>query len=198
MQTEAIQLLPESARTVGGFHPDVKPEPGRGCRKARRGASRNMDIADRGWISFTASNRTSSDARSRMETATLYRPAHIFRQHSRLNWGATKNHVKQAGINRIRRVSTSRLAQRQIQANIARRTPRRKVAYATHSLRTAVTMRQKVLRLSCFAIRPEDPVIRSNPYAQSTVPAARAAYDDGLAHSVPALAALRTLGMGTL
>jgi outer membrane protein TolC len=114
------------------------------------------------------------------------------------NWGATRSKVKQAELRRDEAQLELKLASRELQGNLAALHAEAQAAQGQlPSLRDSVGLATESLRLTLLRYQAGESTALEVSDAQSTLNAARNAYDDGLARYRIAIANLQTL-MGTL
>jgi outer membrane protein TolC len=114
------------------------------------------------------------------------------------NWGATRSKVKQAELRRDEAQLELKFASRELQGNLAALHAEAQAAQGQlPSLRDSVGLATESLRLTLLRYQAGESTALEVSDAQSTLNAARNAYDDGLARYRIAIANLQTL-MGTL
>jgi outer membrane protein TolC len=110
------------------------------------------------------------------------------------NWGATRSKIKQADLKRQQAQLDLTLAQRTLQGNLAAVYREAQGALAQiDSLRSSAELAAESLRLTLLRYQAGEATVLEVVDAQTTVTAARGAYDDGLARYRVALATLQSI-----
>src|ERR1019366_710596 len=110
------------------------------------------------------------------------------------NWGATRSKIKQADLKRQQAHLDLTLAQRTLQGNLASVYREAQGALAQiDSLRSSLDLAAESLRLTLLRYTAGEATVLEVVDAQTTLTAARGAYDDGLARYRVALATLQSL-----